>query len=89
MARNVTTEIALTSVFGSYYRSFMYLWVLLLSLLIYCFVKNGKLELRHGLLFLVFGFLVLENIIMKEHALTYSYDRMKVIFVIMRGRIWK
>lgn len=83
MARNVTTEIALTSVFGSYYRSFMYLWVLLLFLLIYCFVKNGKLELRHGLLFLVFGFLVLENIIMKEHALTYSYDRMKVIFVII------
>ena len=83
MARNVTTTTALTSVFGSYYKSFMYLWVLLLFLLIYCFVKNGKLELKQGLLFLVFGFLVLENIIMKEHALSYSYDRMKVIFVIV------
>ena len=49
MARNVTTTTALTSVFGSYYKSFMYLWVLLLFLLIYCFVKNGKLELKQGL----------------------------------------
>ena len=30
MARNVTTDIALTDVFGGYYKSFLFIWILLL-----------------------------------------------------------
>ncbi len=37
---------------------------------------------RHKLLMFVMIFPVLENIIMKEHAITYTYDRMKAIFIL-------
>lgn len=83
MARNVMTSTTLTCLFGSYYQSFLYIWVVLILLLVYCFGKIKKLELNHGLLFFVITFPVMENIIMKQHALEYSYDRMKVIFIII------
>lgn len=83
MARNVTTAIELTDVIGGYFKSFLFLWVVLLILLIWCFIKNRKLELKNGILMLIISFPILENIVMKEHALSYSYDRMKAVFVLI------
>ena len=83
MARNITSGNALTDVFGSYFESFLYIWLALAVLLVYCFVKYQKLELKHGILFLVLAFPVAENIIMKQHALYYPYDRMKAVFVVI------
>lgn len=80
MARNVATDVSLTDVFGGYFKSFMYLWLLLLCLMIWNIVKNKRIEIEHGILLLVLVFPVLENVIMKEHAITYTYDRMKFIF---------
>ena len=68
---------------GGYFKSFLYLWILLLILLIWCFFLKGCLNLTNGILFLVRAFPVLENVIMKQHALAYTYDRMKAVFVLV------
>jgi len=81
MARNVMTAVELTSVFGSYFKSFLYLWVLLLILIVWNIVIKKNIEFKHRMLMLVLIFPILENVIMKEHALSYSYDRMKVGFI--------
>ena len=81
MARNVMTAVELTQVFGGYFKSFLYLWVLLLILLIWNIAVKKNIEVKHGLLMLAMAFPVIENVIMKEHALSYSYDRMKMAFV--------
>ncbi len=80
MARNVLTEVALTDVFAGYLKSFLYLWLLLAILVVWNFAKNGKIEFHRGSLLFIFLFPVIENIIMKEHAYSYTYDRMKLIF---------
>ena len=83
MARNFATSVLLTDVIGGYLKSFLYLWVVLLALTIWAFIKKGNVELKNGILLLVSSFPVLENIIMKQHALTYTYDRMKGAFVLI------
>ena len=50
---------------------------------IWNFVKNKKLEISNGFLILVTAFPVLENVIMKQHAWAYTYDRMKASFVLI------
>lgn len=83
MARNITTNVALTDVFGGYYKSFLFVWILLLCFVVWNFIKNKRLEISNGLLILVMAFPVLENIIMKQHAVAYTYDRMKAAFVVI------
>lgn len=83
MARNVTTDVLVSDVIGGYYKSFLYLWVALLSLIVWAFIKNGSVNLQHGILFLVAAFPIIENIIMKQHALAYTYDRMKAVTVMV------
>lgn len=80
MARNVTTDVSLTDVFAGYLQSFSYLWFLLLCVMIWNLARYKKLEIRHGMLLFVLIFPVLENIIMKEHAVSYTYDRMKFVY---------
>lgn len=81
-ARNITTSTALTDVYGGYLKSFLYLWVLLLILIVWNFVQNKKITMYKGILILVLAFPILENSIMKEHAVSYTYDRMKFIFLL-------
>ena len=38
--------------------------------------------MRHGVLYLIIVFPIVENILMKQHALSYTYDRMKFIFIL-------
>lgn len=80
MARNVTTDTEISSVFGGYFKSFAYVWVILAILLIWNIWKYKKIEISHGLMMEILIFPLLENVIMKQHALSYSYDRMKGIF---------
>lgn len=80
--RSIVDASEMTDVFGGYFKSFLYLWILLGGLIIWSFIKNKKLELRYGMLMFVMTFPVIENIIMKEHAISYSYDRMKGIYIL-------
>lgn len=80
--RSAADTVELTELFGGYFKSFLYLWVLFLILVVWNFVYNKKLQLRHGMLIFVMVFPVVENIVMKEHALTYIYDRMKCIYIL-------
>ena len=82
MARNVSLPINLTLLFGSYLKSFLYSWILLLILIMWNIAKKQSIELKHGVLMIVLAFPILENIIMKQHALEYTYDRMKASFLL-------
>lgn len=79
MARNMTAATELSSVFGGYFKSFAYIWIVFLILIIWNVWKYKKIEIPHGMILLVLAFPLLENMIMKQHAVTYSYDRMKGI----------
>ena len=81
MARNVTTTVELTEVFGGFYKSLLYIWVLFVVLIIWNIAMKKNIEVRYGTLMLIMAFPVIENIIMKQHALSYSYDRMKAGFL--------
>lgn len=81
-ARNIVSSTLLTDVFSSYLKSFLLLWILLFFLIMWNIVKSGKIELKNKLLLFILLFPLVENIIMKEHALSYSYDRMKMIFIL-------
>lgn len=82
-ARNfATSNVILTDVFGGYFTSFLYLWVLLFIVIVYLIVVKGKIEFHNKLMMLVMLFPIIENIVMKEHAFIYTYDRMKLIFIL-------
>lgn len=82
MARNIAAPLKLTSVFESYLQSFLFLWLLIAALVVWNIAKKRCVELRHGMLMLVMAFPVIENFIMKEHAVMYTYDRMKACFLL-------
>lgn len=82
MARNVLTSVAMTDVFGSYFKSFLYLWVLLAVLAGWNLLRDKKIEFRGRMVLFIFLFPVMENMIMKEHVYSYAYDRMKLIFAL-------
>ncbi len=68
--------------FTGYIHSFLAWWLLVGALFIGTLVKNKKVELRHGGMLLLLAFPCLENILMQEHAISYSYDRMKLVFLL-------
>lgn len=82
-ARNFNnSSTLLTDVFGGYLKSFLLIWILLFFLIIWNIVRTGRIELKHKYLMFIMIFPLLENVIMKEHALSYTYDRMKMIFIL-------
>lgn len=81
-ARNTSVSVPLVDLFSGYLKSFLWLWVLLLTLVIWSFIKNNKIELRHGIFAVLLAVPLLENMLMKQHAIMYSFDRMKLIFLL-------
>ncbi len=81
LARGVSGSFPMTNTFGKYADSFLWLWVLLLVLAGWSIGEKKKIEFQERLLMFVMAFPVLENVIMKEHAYYYSYDRMKGIYL--------
>ena len=84
-ARNITTAVRLLSLVVGYLYSFSWMWGAFFVLLaVSCRKRKFFIESFTGhrtLLFLTL-FPVLENLIMKEHAVSYTYDRMKLAFFI-------
>lgn len=88
-ARSLTSQISLWQLFDGYLKS--YLPILILTILIVFFIlikdKERKIfcnEMKNNILMLIIIFSpLLENIILKEHATVYSFDRIKAILPIM------
>ena len=82
-ARNYSVNTPIISIIAGYLESFAYLWVLLVIALIICFCCKRSLEINNGILILILAFPILENFVMKQHALVYTYDRMKAAWLII------
>ena len=63
-----------------YITSFAWLWVSLLLLVILNLKKFKKCVINNKLVLLVLLVPVFENVLMLQHAESYTYDRMKVVF---------
>jgi hypothetical protein len=71
-----------------YWKSFKTLWIILIVLFITCCIINKGfkwLKQWHFILPMAFVMLfpLLENLVMKEHAISYTYDRMKLVYPLM------
>lgn len=76
-----------------YWKSFKGLWIILAILGISCVILNKGVKWITkwiSLLPMLFVMLfpVLENIVMKEHAISYTYDRLKLIYPLLLCVLW-
>ena len=77
---NFVKSILRLDLFTGYIQSFLGWWILVATLFIWTLVEKGKVELRHKWELLLLVFILSENFLMQEHAISYSYDRMKAVF---------
>lgn len=86
-ARNFTTSASVRALLEGYCQSFLFFWWLLAALIAtacalyrgFGWVRAGQLANYPVVLFLSL-FPLLENIVMKQHAIQYAFDRMKMAF---------
>lgn len=76
-----------------YWKSFKMLWILLPILGISCVILNKGVKwivewVTLLPMLVVTLFPVLENVVMKEHAISYTYDRMKLIYPLLLCVFW-
>ena len=69
-------------IFSGYIRSFFAWWLFIGGLCLWNLLKNGKIELKNKSILFILAFFSIENILMQYHAIYYSYDRMKMIFLL-------
>jgi hypothetical protein len=90
-ARNVTTDVKLWRLGAGYVISFALLGLTTVCYSIIALLRRSgdyppllcaSLE-AHKWLFIVTAFALVENVIMKEHAIAYSFDRMKAVIPII------
>lgn len=82
LARNISTSVPISSLLTGYFTSFKYLWIILFGFVCVILAKTEKIYINHRILIFVIAFPLLENILMKEHSISYTYDRMKLAFLI-------
>lgn len=89
-ARNFRVSQPISELLLGYIDSFKYAWIVLMVLFIVTILIYKNLSCikqtvlwKNKYLYALFVFPVLENFIMKEHAISYSYDRMKFGFIIV------
>jgi hypothetical protein len=93
-ARNITTDIPISLLFNKYWESYNILLIILpLSIFVLIFGKNTIQEEKKRtllLLLIIVLFGLLENIIMKQHAIAYHFDRLKFLslFLIAVPFLW-
>ena len=86
--RTTYSDATIFNLIWGYWKSFKWLWILLLSLGMGCVIINKGVKWIKDYLFLlpiffVMSFPVIENIVMKDHAISYTYDRMKLVYPLM------
>lgn len=88
-ARNYSNEASWSQLINGYIDSYGILFVLILGLIMICLfnIKNlcklKKAFYSISLIFLITLFPMLENLIMKQHAISYTFDRLKIIVPII------
>ena len=90
LSRNITAGVPWKDLFYGYWTSFTaILIVFLVSLCVYVYShQRQKVGKNEWLILFVSSFPILENAIMKEHAVSYSYDRMKLALPLMLVIYW-
>lgn len=87
LARNITSPISLKYLLDGYSYSFKYFLVVsLVSAIVLLILKKIKSNIRLKTFItpiILFTIPLIENLIMKEHAIIYTYDRSKAIFIII------
>ncbi len=71
-----------TDLFSGYIRSYFAWWLVILCFFVWDLIQNGAIEFRHKYELLFLAFLGFENVLMEQHAILYSYDRMKMVFFV-------
>lgn len=71
-----------------YWKSFEELWIILVILGVGCIILNKGVKWMRDYstiapIFFVMLFPLIENLVMKEHAISYTYDRMKLIYPVL------
>lgn len=74
--------VRLTDVFSGYLGAFLYAWLFLFLIAAWNIARYKKMEFRHTMPLFLLLFPVLENVVMKEHTMSYTYDRMKGVFAV-------
>lgn len=81
-ARNVSVSIGWLSMVNGYLKSFKYCWILVIVVVAWDIIKNKRILINNKFLLILLAFPLIENVIMKQHAYEYSFDRMKMIYVL-------
>lgn len=89
-ARSVTSKFSIANLFAGYWNSYKFSLPFLSLLFIINLLINKKHDRKYRSIFsenkyllLVTLFPITENFLMKEHAILYTYDRMKLVFPIV------
>lgn len=87
-ARSVTAGFSFFMLFSMYWKSFgAFLIILAIALIAVLSIKSSRTKFiallkEYKLIIIISAFALLENIVLKEHAIVYSYDRMKAIILL-------
>lgn len=82
LARNALAAVPFINLMYGYLKSFHYLWIMLAILLAANIAFFKRIDFRHGAFAFFCAFMLIENIIMKQHAIQYTFDRMKAGFLL-------
>lgn len=88
---NARSQSGIVKLIFGYIDSFMPLLIVIVVCLIISIIfkesrkkiKNSLFSKKSWILFLVFSFPLMENLLLKEHALTYTFDRLKCVLVLV------
>lgn len=87
-ARSATADISFLTLFSMYWKSFgLLLPIIAIALIAVLSIKPAKTQFlallkEYKLIIIASAFAVFENFVLKEHAIVYSYDRMKALIVL-------
>lgn len=88
-SRGILTSASFANLISGYIESFgILLGIIFAALIVILLVKNLRVKLvalirEYKTVFFVVSFVLLENILLKQHAISYTFDRMKVIFLLV------
>ena len=81
--RDSVGSVSILQLLRGYYSSFLYIGIALVGLAVWAIIKVGRIKTNIIMLIFVCFFPIIENVIMLQHSVQYTYDRMKAAFVLI------